>query len=58
MNELWETLSSGEKATLLPKLFAFVIPKMESHEISGDMSPEYAKEILNAFIENPGTDGG
>jgi len=51
LRELWDDLKPAERATLLPKLLGYVIPKMETHEINGEMSPEYAREILNSFIQ-------
>ncbi len=52
--KLYETLKPGEQAAFLPKLMAFVIPKMESHEINQEMSAEDARAVLNAILEERG----
>ncbi len=49
--ELFGTLEPKEKAQFLTKMFAFVTPKIEAHEISQDMTPEDAREILTAILE-------
>ena len=51
MVALFKTLDSGQKAQFLTKMFAFVTPKIEAHEISQEMTPADAREILNKILE-------
>jgi len=52
--KLYKTLKPGEKAMFLTKLMAFVIPNMESHEISQEISAADARAVLNAILDERG----
>ena len=56
MVALFKTLDPGQKAQFLYRMFAFVTPKMEAHEISQEMSADDARQILNAILEERSSD--
>lgn len=51
MVELYGILDPKDKAQFLIKMFAFVTPRMEAHEINQEMTSEDAREILNKILE-------
>ena len=56
MHHFWDSLKPGERATLLPKLIAFLLPKQSNIEIEPTrITPEYAKNILNSLLAEDGS---